>query len=96
MACQCGKAEHEPWCAEFVAGVDTRQKVPVERRHRQAAERAVSDTLHRLATRLGPEEFENVAMAYLLSREPFLRANRPPDHPALQLLDEWRRQGRIT
>ncbi len=92
MACQCGPGEHRPWCPHFLAGVDTTAKIPTESRHRRAAERAVNDSLARLAGLLGDEAFERLAMGYLLAREPFLRANRPPDHPALQLIDEWRRE----
>ncbi len=94
MECTCGKSQHEPWCAAFVAGVDTGRKIPANEREKAAAERAINEQLARMAERLGESAFDDLAMAYLLSREEYLRRVHPPDHPALQLIDEWRSEQR--
>ncbi len=65
------------------------------RAEREAAERAIHGVLERIADRMGDEQFELLIMDYLAAREAELRAQHPSDHPALQLLDEWRRDGKI-
>ena len=62
---------------------------------REAAEREIREVLERIADRMGDEQFELLIMDYFAAQEAELRARHQPDHPALQLLDEWRRDGKI-
>ncbi len=74
---------------------DIRRSRRNTQKDQQAAERAIEQALQRMADRLGDDRFERFAMTYLLTRESDMRARHPPDHPALQLIDEWRREGKV-
>ncbi len=92
MDCECGKPDHEPGCAELVAGADASAQAP--NRARKALERSISELLDRVEASGGPGAAYEFGIKILLAREPWLRAHRPPDHPALQLIDEWRAEQR--
>ena len=76
------------------SGSEVRRAAPALRKS-EAAERAIHDVLERIADRMGDEQFELLIMDYFTAQEAELRARHQPDHPALQLLDEWRRDGKI-